>query len=389
MIKKRYVLSTIVLSSIVAAKVYSIDTPVIINDIKIGDISDAPIESNREYKSEFLSLNSNDIKRYDYLTIESKNIDVDLDNSEYILEITFKNSSKHLLKDLSIDLELNTPFEVVSETIYLKELKRNDSFSVSLRASLFDVINTYLKNEKPTSRNVKKTLDKLYEDEPDFLEYTYKYKDRNDDVVEIKHKLNNKFKKIKSTLNVLNEFNEVEKENHSNYYKNNGMYLNLNKINNTFSYSDVETVNLNLDIDDDYNFIVTGRFKNIGNKRITNFEFKPALYMNNMEIPVYLTFGTSIQRLKEVKPNQEFELKLEVPINKLFNTIYFDTTNSFNGFNKKKIYEIISEAVNNRLITLTSKIEYSNPTNRIYELNAFDNKGVLSHQSINKYNLNN
>lgn len=385
--KRKLILLMVATSSLMFNVGCSKNQTTVINGVEVIDVSKAEIDKSKTYQRKVLSSNPDDIKKYDILELTSKKIDIDAKNLEYNLELTFKNNSKKTINNLSIDLTLYSPSENATESFDIDGLKPNAKTKKSLSVSLTGLVNDYFEEKYPTKKELKKVLSKLAQDDNDFFKYHYTYENNNSEKIEIGYEFDSDFNTLDSYVKIFKELSEEEQNKLTINHEDNGSYLNLISPQEDNDFVDIEASNIVVDIDDNFNFNIKGKFKNISNKELSDFTFLPSLYVNGLEEPLYLTQGTSDSYIKTIKPKEEFNINTTISKDKLFSFMDKELLEKTPCFKGKNISEILSYSLKDRLITFSYRVEYKDNKYKTFISNSYDSKSALSNRDISKIHL--
>lgn len=355
-----------------------------INDIEIINVSDAKVDSTKTYKREFISVDPDDIENYDVLEISSKNVTIDDKGLEYKLDITFKNKSKKPIKNLYVNLALYSPNENSVDTIELEELKPNDTIQKSLALSLDGMVDTYFNGKKPTKKEIEKTLSAFFQDDNDFFKFDYSYNNlKSDESIYVSYDFDSKFNVLNSFARKSKELNEQEQSELLINHKDNGMYLNLIKPEAGKEFTDIEVLNITANFDEDYNFSINGKFKNISNKELNDFKFNSSMHINEVDVPIYVAPDTSNSVVNTVKPNEEFEVQFVINNEDLFTFMEEGLLQEIPLFKGKNKSQVLSNSIRNRDLNFSFIYEYSDKKYNVYGCNSYDsNSKLVSSETI-------
>lgn len=387
MINKKITLLIITASSLAFGTGCSKNAPTI-NGVDVIDIADAKVDSTKSYERTITSVDPKDIERYDNLEIASKKVTIDAKNLEYILDITFKNKSKKPIDNLSINLALYSPNENTVDSIEVEELKPNDTIEKTLVLSLDGMVNEYFNGQKPTKKQIEKALKSYAQDDNDFIKFDYSYKDvKSNRTISIGYDFGNKFKVLNNSIKISKVLNEEEQDKLSVNHKDNGTYLNLVNPDMEEEFSDIKILNLSTDFDDDYNLNIKATLKNTSKEKLKDFQLNCHAYINELTVPLYLSFGAPNSNIDIIKPNEEVEIDFTISKDDFFSTIDKEYLYQLPLFKGSTITKVLSNSLINREVTFKFNCNYNIDDYNVNMTNHYDSNSKLVTVNINKYNF--
>lgn len=368
----------------------NIDRLVSVEDIKIKDISNA-------YDGEYLSLmrdeltyNHNIVNKYNKLELISYKVkSFDETTLKYDVEFTIKNISDEKLNNIIARLSISGEYGGIStDDLKIESLGVNEEITQTLQLYLPDLTDISVEYSG-AEIDYKKYMKEAISNKAFYGEFIYTYSNDLSDDLTINTALNFDGTVKHSYLEIFNEMEKEEFKNNKTSHIENGSYLNLVNPENEKHFNDIIVENLEIKINDSFDFEVIAKFKNNGDKEIKNFKFDPFLNIFGTDISVFSEDELeeiNIYSNKTIKPGEEFEISTTIYgsfIN--LNPSLIDELKKVEGFNIASSKEIIVNLIENRLISVGYIYSYNNDMFENLTSAKYSNTGKLQEFSSGEY----
>lgn len=331
----------------------------VINNINIKDISkikeneiDGLISRNTEI------TNDEKLKKYNKIEVSSFNCTLDKKKQSYVVDINFKNISQDIINDL----ELNFTLFGVEDRFHIKkfknkELKPNEEFNILLNLTAQNVLDVCIKeSESKNLDNFKEIFEENSQCNALYLGYDYTYKNEVDNNLLIKNELNFDGVVSHTSLSLVPPI--IDGLNLPKTHVESGSYLNLVEPEEKNPFNLIHTLNINVEIDDDFNFKIIGEFQNVGTDNIETFSFQPTLTLFNF--PVFYEKSTVKQDKEVIEPGEKF--KSTVFIDKedlIFSENISEMIDNKYSLKFKKGDSLLKALIKNRLFSIGYSYQYA------------------------------
>lgn len=387
--KRKVLLATIAASSAMAIGIgYSNKDSLIINNVRVKDISKIKDKELGDLLSRDTNItNAEKIKKYNIVELTSFDYILDESSSSYVINMNFKNSSENILNDLELDFAICGPEGDISvKKTNNKELKPNEEFAVSLNITAQNILDTCIKEGEPKNvDNFKNVFEIHTKNNSLYLRYDYTYKNEIDDNLIITNELDFNGDISYTSLNLVPVLDDSTLPK---THVDSGAYLNLVKPEEKNPFNSIDTLNVRIEIDDDFNFKVIGDFQNVGTTDIDSFAFQPRLTL--FDYPMSYESSTIEQDKEVIKPGETFTLTVFVNKEDLIfsDTILNTIDNTYNLKNKEGV-SLLKTLIKNRLISIGYSYHYTignhttsvhtkyTNTAKLLEMNLFEYETII------------
>ena len=383
--KRKTILAIIAVSSVSMFTVgCTNENTLVINDIKVKDIS--KIKDNKDciISRQTNISNPDKIKEYNKVELISFDSELDEKNKQYKINMTFKNTSDEIIKDLNMRFTLFGPeCNITLDGFNSKEVRPFEEFTRTFIVSAENILDSCIRDGEPKNpENFKDVFEIHTNNNGLYLGYNYTCSNFVDNNLNIESEVefNGNISQIKLISVSTKEEKHITKT-----HKDNGSYLNLIAPEDTNIFNSIETKNIQFDIDENFDFKITATFKNIGTKEINSFSFQPHLALFNSPISYYSTTDNK-DELSLIKPEQEFTVVATIDKGDItFNTDILDKIDSNRKLKHKQEAELLNELIKNRLLSIGYSYHYNinDFTTSVHTL--YDNTSKLIEMSLFEY----
>lgn len=357
--KRKAVIATIAISSVMAIGVgYSNKDSLVINNIRVKDISKIKDKEIYDLLSRDTNIaNSEKIKEYNKLELISFDSALDENSSSYVINMNFKNSSENIVNNLELDFTVCGPEGNVSiKKTNNKELKPNEEFAISFNLTAQNILDACIKEGEPKNINNFKEVFEIHSKSNSlYLRYDYRYKNEIDSNLIVKNELDFNGIISHTSLSLAHTLSDLTLPK---THVESGAYLNLVKPEEKNPFNSIDTLNIRLEIDDDFNFKVIGDFQNIGTENIESFAFQPRLTL--FESPISYESSIIEQDKDIVKPGEMF--RVTTLINKediTFSNDILDAIDDTYILKNKEGTSLLKALIKNRFISIGYSYHYT------------------------------
>lgn len=387
--KIRTILAIIAVSS---ASIFTVgctnENTLVINDIKVKDIS--KVKGNKDYviSRQTNISNPDKIKEYNKIELISFDSELDEESKQYKINMTFKNTSDEIVKDLNMMFTLFGPERNITlDSFNSKEVRPFEVFTKTFIVSADNILDTCIRDGEPKNpKNFKDVFEIYTNNNGLYLGYNYTCSNFTDSDLKIESEVefDGNIPQIR-----LASISTKEEKHLNKTHNDNGSYLNLVAPEDTNIFNSIRTQNVQVDIDENFDFKITATFKNIGAKEINLFSFQPHLTLFNSPISYYSTIDNK-DKLNSIKPEQEFTIVTTIDKGDItFDTDTLDKISSNRKLKNKQDHELLNELIKSRLLgisysyhyniddfTTSVHASYSN-TSKLIEMNLFEYETII------------
>lgn len=374
MIKRKKIIAMIIAASSVSMfavgcsnntateEIYSVE------DLKIKDISKAYEPEYSSYFEGQSTYNSKFVEKYDNLELVSYKVSsFDEKTLEYNVDFTFKNKSNKKLNDLTVTIDVFGEYGGFgSEEIKIKSLEAKEQCVKTVKFSLSELANSVVEYSEDdiSDTDYKKAIEKAIKNKSFEGGFNYKY-NTIDSIkgLQVSNSLDFDGNVTGTNVQIYNEIDEKGFKNVKTTHVENGSYLNLVNPENKKYFDDIIVKNIEVKINDEFDFEITAKFKNNGNKEIKDFTFEPSL--NVLGSYAYEFSEDDLKQIntysdKVIKPGEEFEITATAYGSFItLDTLTIDTLKEVKGFDLNSKKETFINLIENRLISVGYMYSYN------------------------------
>lgn len=386
--KKKAILAAVAVSSLIAIGViHNNKDGLVINDIKVKDISKIKDEDLTNVTRQITISDKEGIKDYNKLELVSFSSTLDKESSSYVINMNFKNISEDIIKDLDMDFVLyGIEGDISVKKTNKKELKPNEEFAISFDITAKNILDTCIKEGEPKNTDNFKEVFEIHTKNNNLrLRYNYTYVNEIDNNLSIVNNLDFNGDITETSVNIIAKPEEIiTPKTHIDC----GIYLNLVKPEDTNVFNSIETMNVTLGIDEDFNFEVTGHFKNVGYNDIDSFVLQPRLTLFNS--PISYDFAVTEQDKNIIKPGEDFKVTTLIKKEDIvFSNEIYEKINNVNSLKNKNDINLLKELIKKRFISLGYSYHYTigdvttsvhttyTNTAKLLEMNLFEYETII------------
>ena len=255
---------------------------IVFDSKKVIDIEKARDDKSYDKSRFTYTENKEALQQFDKINLVSFDGNFDENKLEYNISLTFKNVSEKPVEDLNMKFVIIGPDSTFStEEINLDSIEANSEFKKNITLSKKDLLILANNPSNETDSEAKRIISNILKDEYLSLKYTYNYKHNEENDFDIEHELDfNGITMNKAMYSTVKIDTPLETS-----YKDNGSYLNLVKPEDKYDNNIIETQSVEVKIDKDFNFEIIAKFKNISDKDIETFRFKPSIILGDTYAP--------------------------------------------------------------------------------------------------------
>ena len=289
---------------------YNYDSP---KDLKIKDVSKVNISEENLNGYQFINTDNQEyIEKYDKLELISYNVkEFDKKTDEYKIEILIKNNSNETINNINYELVILGELGGFGlENLKIDTLKPGETTSNEIHISQIDLVSIAVDIENENEESYQDTIKQVIENKCITGEFKYTYDNSYSKDMIIYKSLN--FDGTSLYTNIVLEKNITKKEFDASktYHIDNGSYLNIVNNEKTVFFDDILLENIEVSLNEYFNYEITARFKNDSDKKIKSFYFNP--YFNMFGYNLY----ESDDKIEEIniykdiiiEPQEEFEI---------------------------------------------------------------------------------
>lgn len=366
------------------------DELVSVEDLKIKDISDAYDGENLILFKNELTYSPDIVDKYNKLGLVSYKVtSFNEETLQYNVDFTIKNTSNEKLSNIIARLTIFGEYGGVStENLEIESLDANEETTQTLQLYLPDLTDISVEYSEGDV-DYKKAIKSALNDKAFYGDFTYTYSNDLSEDLMINTALDFDGIVKHSYLEISNEMEKDDFENNKTSHVENGSYLNLVNPENEKHFNDIVVENLEVKINDSFDFEVITKFKNNGDKEIKNFKFDPFLNIFGTDISIFSEDELeeiNVYSNKTIKPGEEFEISATIYgsfIN--LNPVLIDELKEVKGFDIASSKETIVNLIENRLISVGYIYSYNNGEFENLTSAKYSNTGKLQEFSSGEY----
>lgn len=367
MTKRKKIISTIISLSLISMFTVGCNNTgeVVINydytspeDLKIKDISKVNISEESLNGFQFISTDNQEyIDIYDKLELVSYTVkEFDKETEEYKIDISIKNNSNETIKNINYELAIFGELGGFGlENIKIDTLKPGETINNELGISQIDLVSITVDIENENEESYQDTIKQVIENKTITGEFKYTYDNSYNKDMIIYKSLN--FDGTVSSVNLVLEkdITKEEFDKSKSYHIENGSYLNIVNDEKTVFFDDVLLENVQVSLNENFDFEITAKFKNDSDKKIKSFYFYPCfnifgynLYPLDDDIDAINTYRDTI-----IEPQEEFEIVVTIPISFIeVDLDIVDVLRQIKDFDMNSNVPTIVQLIENRLLSL-------------------------------------
>lgn len=366
------------------------DELVSVEDLKIKDISDAYDGENLILFKNELTYSPDIVDKYNKLGLVSYKVtSFNEETLQYNVDFTIKNTSNEKLSNIIARLTIFGEYGGVStENLEIESLDANEETTQTLQLYLPDLTDISVEYSEGDV-DYKKAIKSALNDKAFYGDFTYTYSNDLSEDLMINTALDFDGIVKHSYLEISNEMEKDDFENNKTSHVENGSYLNLVNPENEKHFNDIVVENLEVKINDSFDFEIITKFKNNGDKEIKNFKFDPFLNIFGIDISIFSEDELeeiNVYSNKTIKPGEEFEISATIYgsfIN--LNPVLIDELKEVKGFDIASSKETIVNLIENRLISVGYIYSYNNGEFENLTSAKYSNTGKLQEFSSGEY----
>lgn len=366
------------------------DELVSVEDLKIKDISDAYDGENLILFKNELTYSPDIVDKYNKLGLVSYKVtSFNEETLQYNVDFTIKNTSNEKLSNIIARLTIFGEYGGVStENLEIESLDANEETTQTLQLYLPDLTDISVEYSEGDV-DYKKAIKSALNDKAFYGDFTYTYSNDLSEDLMINTALDFDGIVKHSYLEISNEMEKDDFENNKTSHVENGSYLNLVNPENEKHFNDIVVENLEVKINDSFDFEIITKFKNNGDKEIKNFKFDPFLNIFGIDISIFSEDELeeiNVYSNKTIKPGEEFEISATIYgsfIN--LNPVLIDELKEVKGFDIASSKETIVNLIENRLISVGYIYSYNNGKFENLTSAKYSNTGKLQEFSSGEY----
>lgn len=366
------------------------DELVSVEDLKIKDISDAYDGENLILFKNELTYSPDIVDKYNKLGLVSYKVtSFNEETLQYNVDFTIKNTSNEKLNNIIARLTIFGEYGGVgTENLEIESLGANEETTQTLQLYLPDLTDISVEYSEGDV-DYKKAIKSALNDKAFYGDFTYTYSNDLSEDLMINTALDFDGIVKHSYLEISNEMEKDDFENNKTSHVENGSYLNLVNPENEKHFNDIVVENLEVKINDSFDFEVITKFKNNGDKEIKNFKFDPFLNIFGTDISIFSEDELeeiNVYSNKTIKPGEEFEISATIYgsfIN--LNPVLIDELKEVKGFDIASSKETIVNLIENRLISVGYIYSYNNGEFENLTSAKYSNTGKLQEFSSGEY----
>ena len=326
---------------------------IVFDSKKVIDIEKARDDKSYDKSRFTYTENKEALQQFDKINLVSFDGNFDENKLEYNISLTFKNVSEKPVEDLNMKFVIIGPDSTFStEEINLDSIEANSEFKKNITLSKKDLLILANNPSNETDSEAKRIISNILKDEYLSLKYTYNYKHNEENDFDIEHELDfNETTINKAMYSTVKIDTPLETS-----YKDNGSYLNLVKPEDKYDNNIIETQSVEVKIDKDFNFEIIAKFKNISDKDIETFRFKPSIILGDTYAPDSLDTNFTVK--DSIKAGEEFEISTVYDKNVIKNCIKYVHSDILKSTLYKNEDKALRYLVENRLVSLNYKYDY-------------------------------
>lgn len=366
------------------------DELVSVEDLKIKDISDAYDGENLILFKNELTYSPDIVDKYNKLGLVSYKVtSFNEETLQYNVDFTIRNTSNEKLSNIIARLTIFGEYGGVStENLEIESLDANEETTQTLQLYLPDLTDISVEYSEGDV-DYKKAIKSALNDKAFYGDFTYTYSNDLSEDLMINTALDFDGIVKHSYLEISNEMEKDDFENNKTSHVENGSYLNLVNPENEKHFNDIVVENLEVKINDSFDFEIITKFKNNGDKEIKNFKFDPFLNIFGIDISIFSEDELeeiNVYSNKTIKPGEEFEISATIYgsfIN--LNPVLIDELKEVKGFDIASSKETIVNLIENRLISVGYIYSYNNGEFENLTSAKYSNTGKLQEFSSGEY----
>lgn len=366
------------------------DELVSVEDLKIKDISDAYDGENLILFKNELTYSPDIVDKYNKLGLVSYKVtSFNEETLQYNVDFTIKNTSNEKLSNIIARLTIFGEYGGVStENLEIESLDANEETTQTLQLYLPDLTDISVEYSEGDV-DYKKAIKSALNDKAFYGDFTYTYSNDLSEDLMINTALDFDGIVKHSYLEISNEMEKDDFENNKTSHVENGSYLNLVNPENEKHFNDIVVENLEVKINDSFDFEIITKFKNNGDKEIKNFKFDPFLNIFGIDISIFSEDELeeiNVYSNKTIKPGEEFEISATIYgsfIN--LNPVLIDELKEVKDFDIASSKETIVNLIENRLISVGYIYSYNNGEFENLTSAKYSNTGKLQEFSSGEY----
>ena len=366
------------------------DELVSVEDLKIKDISDAYDGENLILFKNELTYSPDIVDKYNKLGLVSYKVtSFNEETLQYNVDFTIKNTSNEKLNNIIARLTIFGEYGGVgTENLEIESLGANEETTQTLQLYLPDLTDISVEYSEGDV-DYKKAIKSALNDKAFCGDFTYTYSNDLSEDLMINTALDFDGIVKHSYLEISNEMEKDDFENNKTSHVENGSYLNLVNPENEKHFNDIVVENLEVKINDSFDFEVITKFKNNGDKEIKNFKFDPFLNIFGTDISIFSEDELeeiNVYSNKTIKPGEEFKISATIYgsfIN--LNPVLIDELKEVKDFDIASSKETIVNLIENRLISVGYIYSYNNGEFENLTSAKYSNTGKLQEFSSGEY----
>lgn len=356
---------------------------ILFDETKVIKIEDSEDDNTYDKYRFSYSENTDTLKEYDKIELTSYTTNFDENKLEYIISLGFKNISDKSLNKLKINFTAVGPDSSlpIKEVIDMEEIAANKEFNYDITISKDDLLalaNNYTQEEETVAKSI---ISNLIKNKEISLIYNYNYTNSKKSGVNIKHELDTDGTIFNSAVY---STVKVDKELKSSYVENDS-YLNFVKPEEKYDNQLIETQNIKIDIDKNFNFTISAKFKNISDKTIDAFRFEPSIIIGDTYAPDVLNKEIVVKN--SIKSGEEFDINVTYKKDIIQECLEYLNIKDLNIAFYKNEDKLLRYLVKNRLVSVSYTYDYENTDMAASVKSTISRSGKLDVMEVREYNV--
>lgn len=352
------------------------------NEEKVINVSKAKDDNSFDKCRYTYTENTKTLNKYDKISLISYNGALNEEDLSYNIDLKFKNVSKTAINNLNME------FKIVSSTttIPIKVLKLdsvvgNEEFTFNINISKNEMIKLAENNSYESETVIKNIINTLIDNEEFNLNYNYSFDSK--EKFNISHELcfdGSTFNKYMTTVA------DVDNKNLKSAHVEDGSYLNLIKPEDKYNYNIVETQNVKVDIDKNFNFTIRAKFKNISKDTIESFRFEPYILLGDVSAPDSVDVKFVVK--DNIKAGEEFDAIVTYSNDVIKKSLPYINKNTVNGRFYNDDDKFLRYLIEKRFASVKYTYDYETTDMATSVSSIISRSGKLDIMNVYEYKIN-
>ena len=375
---KKSTITIIALSSMILSAGCSSEKSIKIKDINTIE-NDTIINPKRETNISSETM----ISQLDILKLNSLSYSLNEDATKYKINASFVNKSTNSINGLNFNfLICGLEQDLVAHRLTKETVLPNEKLDVEFYIDGKDILDLCIKEGEPKNiDNLEAIFDIHKSNRSLYLSYNYTYDNPMNNNLSINNILDFDGNINQATLKILDN---PKLSNLPKNHNENGSYLNLIEPEDINTFNNIKTESIKVDVDEDLEFKITAKFKNIGDVKLDSFAFQPRLTL--FDSTVSYGYSTEKDSVEPIEPQEEFSIVTTISKDDIvFDENIENKIDTYKSLKYKKGDKLLRKLIKERLFSIGYSYHYKigDITKSVHTL--YDNTSELLEMNLFEY----